>query len=518
MAKGHTEFMMKILEDLKEEEMTKLKLILNKTTLQGQNIPSSKLEKFDAVKATELLYSYYLDPLKALESALDDIPRKDLSEKIHDKIKPDRNKDEAQNNEMVALTRSCPISNDHPTYTGKYTLFDLQDYAIKNQDQLIARLKQILERGEFQMLKKRLMCKYTLFDLQDYAIKNQDQLIARLKQILERGEFQMLKKRLMCSVLNKSFSFTAQKYYELFRNTDLNAFVENVHSRKKSQKISKKLLDIMFCMKKNNHKKKAQEQRQREGTINLKENQSLNIPDDDDDEPDENIYGTENEKKFKTHVIEHGNEEHGNELNEHGNEFSECGNEEHGSELNELNECGNNEHGNELNLGMNSSIKENNTIEGNGPYEDSGTAIKKWYEKKKENNPEEILLNYIVMHEHKAYCCFIAQDVIQFKLPDDSEYCILTILQDKRDLTVSKNLKKNVVFELQFNMAVLDVQYSEVISSGGFFQVVQADDSFAKSENFLKDIVVEIVLPVLALYKKVKLKAFQNIARSDIDI
>ncbi|KAM6453516.1 uncharacterized protein PHA67_019356 [Liasis olivaceus] len=118
MAKDHTEFMMEILEDLKERQMAKLKVILNKSTMQEQNIPSSKLEMLDAMKATELFNCYYCDPLKALENALGEIPRKDLTEKIRDKIKADMNKDEAQNNEMVALTRSCPISNDYPAYTG----------------------------------------------------------------------------------------------------------------------------------------------------------------------------------------------------------------------------------------------------------------------------------------------------------------------------------------------------------------------------------------------------------------
>ncbi|XP_039187691.1 uncharacterized protein LOC120302805 [Crotalus tigris] len=186
-----------------------------------------------------------------------------------------KNKGEAQNNEKFTLIRSYPVNTDRPPYAGKYTIFDLQDYATKNQDQLITHLEKILKPDQLETLKKELMC----------------------------------------SVLNKFFSFTAQKYYELFRNGELKEFLRNVSSGKKSEKIPKKLLNFMFSKKSNNRKRKAQEQMQRQGNINLEKKPLVNIDDDDDknddNEPDKVTRGTENEKIIQIHPIEHkpGNED-----------------------------------------------------------------------------------------------------------------------------------------------------------------------------------------------------------------
>ncbi|KAG8139874.1 hypothetical protein E2320_002614 [Naja naja] len=429
MAEVHMEFILSILEDLRQDELKKLGTILKGKKIEGCEISFSKLENLDANKATTLFISSYENPLKALEQSMCEIPRKDLTQKIRAKIETDmENKHEAQNNEKVGLIKSCPGSNDRPPYTGKYTLVDLQDYATKNQDQLITHLKNILEPDEFNALKKKLIC----------------------------------------SVLNKFFSFTAQKYYDLFRNGELKEFLKK---NGKPKKIPMKLLDILFSKKKNNLKRKAQEQMQREGNnINLKKKQEEKIipihpikhkSGNEDNNvikqrwlDDQITLGTENKKIIPIHPVEHKS----------GNE-------------------------------------DNNVIEEHGLDKDSRMAIEKWCEEKNYYR-DRISFNYIGIHEHQEYTCFIAEDILQFRLPDDTHFRILAILQDKRDFTNSQKLKKEVEFALQFNMAVLDVQLSEVISSKGFVDEIKADKSFAKSEGFLTDIVFEIVLPVLALFKQ----------------
>ncbi|KAM3823250.1 uncharacterized protein M6D78_018608 isoform 1-T1 [Vipera latastei] len=384
-----------------------------------------------------------------------------------------KNKGEAQNNEKFALISSCPVNTDRPPYTGKYTLFDLQDYATKNQDQLIMHLEKILKPDNFETLKKELMC----------------------------------------SVLNTFFSFTAQKYYELFRNGELKEFLQNVSSGKKSEKIPKKLLIFMFSKKKNNRKRKAQEQMQRQGNINLKKRQLVNIDDDDDDdknddnELDKVTRGTDNEKIIQIHPIEHKPEK--NQLvniddNDDKNDDNELDKVTRGTDNEKIIQIHPIEHkpGNE-----DSNVTEEHWLDQDSKFKIQ--AIKNWYGKNNYNR-EEISLNYISIHKHKAYSCFTAQDVLQFKLPDDPDYSILAILEDKKDFTRSGNLKKDVEFALQFNMAVLNVKFCEVTSSNGFFNRIQANGSFAESEFFLKCIVFEIVLPVLALYKWVNLDAFKN--------
>ncbi|XP_026538576.1 uncharacterized protein LOC113422077 [Notechis scutatus] len=433
MAEDHKKFMLNILEDLTKDDMSKLGTILNSKKIEGREIPSNKLQNLDEKKATLLFISHYEEPLKALEQSLCDIPRIDLVQKVRLKIETDEKNHEAQNNEKVALIKSCSGSNDRPLYTGKYTLVDLQDYATKNQDQLIMHLQNTLEPDQFNALKKELICR----------------------------------------VLNKDFSFTAQKYYELFRNSELREFLKN---NGKPKKIPMKLLEILFSKKKNNRKRKAQEQMQGEGN-NLKkkqeekiipirpmEHKSGNEDNNMIEQPcldDKITLGTETEKVIPIRPIEHKS----------GNE-------------------------------------DNNVIEESWLDEDSRMAFENWYEKKKYR--EKISFNYIGIHEHQEYPCFIAVDVLQFRLPDDQDYRILAILQDKRDFTNSQKLKKEAEFALQFNMAVLDVKLSEVISPNRCLSEITANKSFGESIFFLENIVSKIVLPVLALFKQVKLNAFKN--------
>lgn len=86
MAEDNKEFILKILEDLRPGEMSKLGVILNVKKIQGCEILSSKLENLDANKATALFISHYEKPLEALKHSLDDIPRKDLTQKISAKF------------------------------------------------------------------------------------------------------------------------------------------------------------------------------------------------------------------------------------------------------------------------------------------------------------------------------------------------------------------------------------------------------------------------------------------------
>ncbi|XP_060547684.1 uncharacterized protein LOC132711856 [Pantherophis guttatus] len=272
MAESNQAFIFKILQHLSNDEM-KTFLILNK-----EDISRCKLENINAVDATKLIMAYSETPLECLKDFLEEIPRKDLVIKINDKIEADiQNKGEAQDNVTSEVINSCPGSSNHPTYTGKYTLFDLEDYATKNQDQLIMHLEDILEPDEFNELKKQLMC----------------------------------------SVLNTFFSFTAQKYYELYINGEVKDFLETTADKPK--KIPMKLLNILFSKKKKNRKRKVQEQMQRESNINLKKKRFVNIDDDDDSVPDKVIFGIENEKKIPIPPNQHkpGNED-SNVIEEHG--------------------------------------------------------------------------------------------------------------------------------------------------------------------------------------------------------
>ncbi|XP_067326183.1 high mobility group nucleosome-binding domain-containing protein 5-like [Anolis sagrei] len=135
-------------------------------------------------------------------------------------------------------------------------------------------------------------------------------------------------------------------------------------------------------------------------------------------------------------------------------------------------------------------------------YKNLARAIRKHYEGKK--HCIKIWCNY----EHEKYKCFKAQDVIVFKLEEEeeTEYRILHYLQDDKDLNKNDWLKKNVEFELQFNMAVLGVQCSECISINSLKSVKA--NSFRQHEEILESIVSDIVLPVLALYKRVERNTF----------
>ncbi|XP_070586234.1 uncharacterized protein [Erythrolamprus reginae] len=482
MAEDKKEFILEILEDLETDEMSKLKMILNAKKIQGCKIPSSKLENLDAKKATYIIVYYYEKPLEAVMDCLDGIPRKDLIQKINAKTEADmKNKDKVQNNEKFPLTKSCSGSSDQ--YAGNYTLFDLEKYATKNQEQLIKHLENILEPDELNALKKELMH----------------------------------------SVLNKSFSFTALKYYDLFKNNELKEFLKNISGKPK--KIPMKLLNVLFSKENNNCKRKGQDHMQREGNTNLKKNKFDNIDDNDGNVPDKNTLQYENEKTIPIPPTEHkpGNIDN-NVLDKyrHRNE-----NEKINPSHPNVHKPGNidddnvpdkdtlqiaNEKINPIHQIQPKPGNENsNVIEKHCQDRDSIMAIEKWRENKKKNNySERISLNYISIHEHQTYSCFTAHDILQFRMPNESDDRILAILQDKRDFTNSQKLKKEVEFALQFNMAVVGVPFSEAITSNGFVREIQANDSFAESEFFFKSIVSEIILPVLALYKWVQLNAFHN--------
>lgn len=61
--------------------MRKLEVILN-----AKEIESCKLENLDANTATLLFLSHFEKPLETLKCCLDGIPRKDLVQKVNDKI------------------------------------------------------------------------------------------------------------------------------------------------------------------------------------------------------------------------------------------------------------------------------------------------------------------------------------------------------------------------------------------------------------------------------------------------
>ncbi|XP_054850980.1 uncharacterized protein LOC129340289 [Eublepharis macularius] len=107
MADTH-ELIVDVLRDLTKENLRILRSILNNKALCGKTIPTSQLENVnDPYEMAEILKSYYsTDATEVLLKALEDIPRKDLAKRLHDKIKAGKvNEYEGPNDE----TDSQPV-------------------------------------------------------------------------------------------------------------------------------------------------------------------------------------------------------------------------------------------------------------------------------------------------------------------------------------------------------------------------------------------------------------------------
>ncbi|XP_066485342.1 uncharacterized protein [Tiliqua scincoides] len=436
--------------------------------------------------------------------------------------------------------------------------------------------------------------RYGLSDLEDYAAKNQDQLIKQLEDYLEPNTMSTLKELLAHSQLKNSFVFTAKQCYALYTNQKLKKFRKKISNAEKSQNIPEIILSTLFSTIKSNNKRRAMDQKQRKDNSNLhllqerpqRENQPttsspagspaesepknqwnklpaskgkentlvpLNAsclglndhdgekkmpkfvykkPDGDDLQSSEIPVCVGESQSIESQVPKEENGLHDEAVGkrcsskkEEEDNFDHFDGGEHENYAKMPNANCHDKDGEEKTLepvyektdedDLQSSeipvcVGESQSSESQVPEADNrlcDEAIKKWCKRRKVEN---CLFDYIGVREHGKYACFVAQDVIRFRFPGDTKYGLLRILQDKNDLTRARKLKNNVESELQFNMAVLDAARAEAVSPvSDFLQVVPFDNSFTKFEEFLKDVVHNIVLPILALFKMVQIEHLQ---------
>ncbi|XP_029429972.1 uncharacterized protein LOC115074546 [Rhinatrema bivittatum] len=114
-------------------------------------------------------------------------------------------------------------------------------------------------------------------------------------------------------------------------------------------------------------------------------------------------------------------------------------------------------------------------------------------------------LSFIHVREHKVYRCMTARDIILFKPPESDCQCILRILKPN-EVTGKGSPSAALEFELKFNMAALggNIKRAELYSSTGqtITPVNYEDDNSYEFEKHFEKVIKEILLPVLALYKK----------------
>ncbi|XP_072860213.2 uncharacterized protein LOC110090738 [Pogona vitticeps] len=507
---GKKKFMQDVLEDLDTSDLQSLQSILNTKEINGTTIPKSKLEKIDPISIANVLISYHgSDCLETLRDALADIPKKQLVEKISNKIEDDEHKEkqktESRKEEIDGIPAKKQKLQDLPSYSGKFKLSDMEDFAFKNQDQLIKQLEKQLEPAGFETLEKHLSG----------------------------------------STLKNSFSLTSQQYYNLYYCRDLNTFLNN--SDKKLPMVPKKILALLFSASKTNKKRGAHKTKR--NVQNFTEDDSAESAAADEQEGIKDTRGWKNYKEDAvTESAAADEQEVSNDMNEyknHNDSIQKTGlsvsesRMEYEMKKSLVNEEKRNvqalpkdkfiepldysEQEKIKDIKYKKSVIKNyakeetdevpNTIPENELYEKYKeifrTLKKKYQEEGRDLLPNsQLYVNKISVRKHKIYSCLRAQDVLLVKLPEETEYRILKILENKKDVTVKGNLKKNVEFELKFNMAILGVQRSVLIHGSNFF--TRDASSFTEYEEFFEKIVSKVVLPVLALYKRVYQVIFQK--------
>ncbi|XP_003222576.1 uncharacterized protein LOC100559992 [Anolis carolinensis] len=501
MSKTENTFIVNILEELDKDSMEKFLNFLNVTGIDRNTIPKAKLEGASVMKVVELLVSYYHPRhLEVLRKALLDVPENQLADKVSTAIDSAKKKRENQTEEIDDIPTKKAKYSGVPKYKGEYRLSDMEKYATENQDLLIEILEKYMEPSAFKALKEELAMR-------------------KLKSV---------------------FSFKAAHFHSLITNQKLKKFLSK-DGENPSPKMLSKILDSLFFPCQSNKKNTALNQprekrpitsspdstgeqklgneREKLATDKVKGNAQISnkgifIKND-------NFYAAEQEPEVKTkesQLKDEKNEGEGDERKEFPenkqkgdpqiskeNTFNEEPDVDCNGEGDEKKEEQRNfmkmepvEESKKDTIGYNKRTKKE--VPENEPYENLTRAIRKHYEGKK------VLYQIWDNIEHKIYKCFIAQDVILFKLEEETDYRILRNLQDAKDLNKNGLPKNNVEFELQFNMAVLGVQYSECISINNLKRVKA--NSFRKHEEDFENIVSEIVLPVLALYKRVKLNTY----------
>ncbi|KAJ7313496.1 hypothetical protein JRQ81_004918 [Phrynocephalus forsythii] len=471
------------LENLSKSDLQALQSTLNTEEINGTIIPKSKLEEMDALGTANMLINYHgNNSLKALCEALGHIPRNDLLQEIRNKIAYEEQKTENQKDEMDGSPAKKRKLEDLPSYNGKYSLSDMEDYASENQVQLIRQLQRYLEPAAFETLEKRLAG----------------------------------------STLKNSFSFTSEQYYKLHHCRDLNTYLNNIISGKKSQGVPKEVLDLLFSAIKNKNKRESHKNRRdvKNASVESDEEEDGGIQDMNKGKNDSSI--PESVTKSTTSSLPESageckidkemknplaNEEKSNVQVSPKDEFIEPNEREKMKDTVESNKAIIKKRAKEETDDVPNTMPENDLNEKLKVA--FGTLKKKYQEEGLDLSPDsQLYVDQVTVCEHKRYSCLRAQNVLRVKLPEETEYRILRILEDKKDLTCKGNLKKNVEFELQFNMAVLAIWRSELIHGGEFFS--RDASSFKEYEEFLEKFVAQVVLPIVALYKKAWQDIFQK--------
>ncbi|XP_030077033.1 uncharacterized protein LOC115481788 [Microcaecilia unicolor] len=125
--------------------------------------------------------------------------------------------------------------------------------------------------------------------------------------------------------------------------------------------------------------------------------------------------------------------------------------------------------------------------------------IKKWLSEKDIKIENVRCIN---TREHKVYSCMTAKDIVLFRRERSDPWKILRILKPKEKLN-NKLPRKNLEFELKFNMAVIgeNIHQAHIISEHEVYVIY--DNSFEFEKHF-ETVMNEILLPLLALYKKME--------------
>ncbi|KAH0626941.1 hypothetical protein JD844_002248, partial [Phrynosoma platyrhinos] len=458
-------FLVKILEELDNKDMRRLKCCLNTKGYNGKTIPQSKLpdQDMNAEKVADLLMNYYHpEHLEALRHALDAIPKKILVEKVS--IKIDAGK-------LIAIRafpdEYFPQQKEHGNQTEEVD--DAPAEKLKSSERpsyndLILPFENVylIPPGEFR-----------LSDMEDYATANQDLLIEDLKKHLEPSAFKKLEEDLASRALKNGFMFTGPEYYTLFINRELQRFLRNVSAGKKSQKIPSKILDILFFPKRKG-KREAMDKDKIDSNLlfaqqmtQSKEKKQIPSSSTDEQKPgDERKELPTNKEKGDAQISKEDiftkndnrsdvkSKEYlaNNEKNIHistqdtSTEGLDVNCDDEGAGEYPDVDCDEQEpvyEGKKDAVTFTASKKTNKKVPENERYEVLGRAIRKHYKEKR------YCFDLICIRQHKKYYCFIAQDVLLFRLEEETEYRILRSLQD------FSKLKKNLEFELQFNMAIL---------------------------------------------------------------
>ncbi|XP_061099377.1 uncharacterized protein LOC133129359 isoform X1 [Conger conger] len=121
-----------------------------------------------------------------------------------------------------------------------------------------------------------------------------------------------------------------------------------------------------------------------------------------------------------------------------------------------------------------------------------------------EEELKEIIACITIMdfHDHPRYPLLRAYDCIVFRDPKTNQRKLVEILNDKA-YTPNGNLKKDLNFKVQFHMWLLELSEALLLSEKEETEVTQ---SFQPEEKTFRQYLHDLVVPVLAVYKKARLE------------